>query len=111
MRLLADLGPSVELLTEHELQTADGTLRGRPDLVACGSETVIVDYKSGLVEHDSIIRGSYQRQLMFYGELVRECLGLIPKRLLLFSLRQGIVGVPADPVVMRGNSHAGAQDP
>ena len=101
MRLLADLGPSVELLTEHELQTADEALRGRPDLVANGSETVIVDYKSGLVEQDSEIRGSYRRQLLFYGELVRECLGLIPKRLLLFSLRQGIVSVPADLTVMR----------
>ena len=101
MRLLANLGPSIELLTEQELQTADETLRGRPDLIACGSETVIVDYKSGLVEHDSEIRESYLRQLLFYGGLVHECLGLIPKHLLLFSLRQGIITVPADPDVLR----------
>ena len=101
LRELGEIGPRVELLTEHELKTADGEIRGRPDLIACGTETLVVDYKSGLVEHDSEIRASYRRQLLLYGALVHECLGLIANRLLLFSLRQGIIDVPADLVAMQ----------
>lgn len=99
--LLAELGPNPELFTEHELETADRALRGRPDLIAHGNETFIVDYKSGLVKHNSVVRSRYRRQLLLYGELVRECLGLISTRLLLFSLRQGIVDIPADITMMQ----------
>lgn len=101
LSLLSELGPNLELLTEHELKTADGALSGRPDLIAHGDETVVVDYKSGLVKDGWEIRRTYERQLLLYGALVHECLGFIAKRLLLFSLRQGIIDVPADLSVMQ----------
>lgn len=99
--LLSGLGPNLELLTEYDLKTVDGALSGRPDLIAHGSETLVIDYKSGLVKLDSEIRETYERQLLLYGALVRECLGFIAKRLLLFSLRQGIIEIPADRHVMQ----------
>ena len=100
LQVLDEVGPDANLLIEHELETADGQLRGRPDLIAHGSETLVVDFKSGLVEHRSGIRASYRRQLFLYGALVHECLGLSARRLLLFSLRQGLIDVPADLPIM-----------
>lgn len=96
LRVLDGLGPDVKLLAEQEFETADAELLGRPDLIARGAKTLIIDYKTGLVRHDSVVRESHRRQLLFYGALVHECLGVTADRLLLFSLRQGIVEVPGD---------------
>lgn len=104
LQVLDEVGPDANLLIEHELETSDGQLRGRPDLIAHGSETLVVDFKSGLVEDRSEIRANYRRQLLLYGALVYECLGLSAQRLLLFSLRQGLIDVPADLAIMEATA-------
>lgn len=82
-------GASVEpgsVYREREFTAFGGKLLGRPDLVR---DDEIVDYKSGsITEFDEdtqaeIVRASYVRQLRIYGFLVRETLGLLPRRGLL----------------------------
>jgi hypothetical protein len=87
--------PDSRRLSETWLETADSALGGQPDLIAISPDdlAMVVDYKSGLVTDDDGVKSAYARQLLFYGVLTNECLGVTPVMLALLSLREGVVQV------------------
>lgn len=101
LELLSD-GTHPSQLSEAWLETADGALSGQPDLVALSSDrsAIVIDYKTGVVTTDEGIKSTYERQLLFYGALVRECLDATPILLALLSLREGVVEITPSPAAM-----------
>jgi RecB family exonuclease len=89
-------------LPETWLETTDGALGGKPDLVATSDDhtAIVIDYKTGLVTTDEGVEATYVRQLLFYGALVQECLNALPTMLVLLSLREGVVEVDPTPEAM-----------
>jgi len=87
--------PDSRRLSETWLETADSALGGQADLIAISTDNLamVIDYKSGLVTDDDGVKSAYVRQLLFYGVLASECLGVTPVMLALLSLREGVVQV------------------
>lgn len=85
--------PTQEPLTETELISGDGLIRGTVDLIVVGKRPCLVDYKSGLVLEDGIPNEHFTRQLMLYAHLVEEQMGIDVSEAALFSLRDGMITV------------------
>lgn len=79
-------------LKEKPLQSLDGLIRGKVDLVERrGDEWVLVDYKSGEVteldgDGKSIIKESYKNQLLLYAALLKEAQNLKVQKAILKTL-------------------------
>lgn len=87
-------GPS-ELLLEHRLASADGSVVGRLDLLVLGQRPCVIDFKTGLVDVEGVLDTSHLRQLALYVWLAATHLQRIDVGAAWFSLRQGIVEVDA----------------
>lgn len=69
----------VVMRDDHLVESQDGKVRGKPDLVIqCGEDYTIIDYKSGDIFEDypesgeQVIKGEYRLQLLIYAALLRE---------------------------------------
>jgi hypothetical protein len=78
---------------EEDLQSIDGLLKGRADLIERrNGEWVLVDYKSGAIHEDDEtsgqqrIKDEYAVQLRLYAYLIREVRGIVIARALLRTL-------------------------
>jgi hypothetical protein len=78
---------------EENLQSEDGLLKGRADLIEQrDGEWVLVDYKSGSIHEDDEVSGGqrikeeYALQLRLYAHLIREAKGMIISKALLRTL-------------------------
>lgn len=75
-------GNSAEVLKEEPLQSPDGILVGKVDLVVKqGNEWTIIDYKTGAIfekdESDElVIKEDYELQMLLYSALLREARGI-----------------------------------
>lgn len=77
-------GGQSSTLREEDLQSADGLLKGRADLIEQrDGKWVLVDYKSGEVHEDDEesgrerVKDEYAMQLRLYANLIREAKGII----------------------------------
>ncbi len=72
--------PRIEVAVEESLQTADGTIKGKPDLIIRSPHHEIRDYKTGsILEPDSETpREEYVAQLLLYAVLEYEATGKWP---------------------------------
>ncbi len=87
--------------TELWVQTKDGKVGGRIDLVKHTPEGVcIIDYKTGTItdsgSHGVTIKGAYQNQLKMYAFLYFISRGIWPSKLVLIGLNQCQYEVPFD---------------
>jgi CRISPR/Cas system-associated exonuclease Cas4 (RecB family) len=99
IEFIDDCAPSQDLLTEQDLTSSDGQIRGTIDLIVLGGRPSIVDYKTGLVTEDGQTVDHYIRQLALYAHLVDDCLAVNVTRAALFSLREGIVTIDVSKAV------------
>jgi RecB family exonuclease len=98
--ILQQLPPDAEVLTEEDLEAADGRLFGRLDLIVRSlARHVIVDYKTGsfLEAGTEQLKASYQRQLMLYAYLEAETSGAWPEEALLIPFGAEPVTLIIDP--------------
>lgn len=80
-------------VTELWVQTEDGKIGGKIDLVKYTDEGIcIVDYKTGIIvdsdQHGGLIKEEYQKQLKIYGALYHLSHGIWPNRMVLIGLDQ-----------------------
>lgn len=71
---LADL-PQTRCLPEHELQTADGAIRGTADLILLDEEggATVIDHKTGSVASEHLSGpGGYEQQVLLYVAMARD---------------------------------------
>jgi RecB family exonuclease len=99
--LLGDLPASCEVLTEVSLESGDGLLYGRADLVIRGDRHQIIDYKSGgvLDRETSMPREAYVRQLQLYAYLEQQTSGSWPTSAHLFPLQGAPVEIDVESSV------------
>jgi CRISPR/Cas system-associated exonuclease Cas4 (RecB family) len=97
--VLAALPDSAEVMTEVDLQTADGILRGRADLIVRSpTEHFLVDYKTGgVVDEFGAVREHYLSQLRLYACLEFEVSGTWPKSAHIYPLSGQPVEIDVNP--------------
>lgn len=96
---LVTLPLNAEVMTEVDLQTADGVLRGRADLIVRSpTEHFLIDYKTGGV-FDAIgaVREHYLSQLQLYACLEFEVSGTWPNNARLYPLDGPPVEIEVNP--------------
>ena len=99
-KLCLELADSaIEALAEVPLETSDGLIRGRPDLVIRAPVHEIRDYKTGAVIEPATgdIRPEYLMQLLLYAVLEHASTGEWPSSGLLVPLEGHEVAVDLDP--------------
>ena len=102
------------IATEEMIQSSDGLIHGRPDLVEQrGADLTIVDYKTGRL-HGSTRLSAYRRQCLIYAWLWEEKYGEWPSRYLLINPISGeeIIGRvdTADALALAGEIRQQAVD-
>lgn len=104
-------GGQATTMREEDIQSADGLLQGRADLIEKrNGEWVLVDYKSGEVHEDDDesgvqrIKEEYALQLRLYTHLIREAKGIIISKAILRTLdgREHEVAVDEARVLQTG---------
>ena len=102
---------SAEVLKEEALQSSDGILVGKVDLVVKqGNEWTIIDYKTGAIfekdESDElVIKEDYELQMLLYSALLKEARGIEATSALLKPLdgKTQRVGISKDQVASIAN--------
>ncbi len=64
-------------------------VQGVIDLIICGKENIIVDFKRTSVYDDSVIIEKYSKQLELYAEAARSIMGLEIHKKIIYLLKQG----------------------
>lgn len=93
-----------DLEPELPLESADGLVAGRADLVVRSPEHEIRDYKTGQIANDAgQPRADYLRQLLIYAALEHDQIGSWPSRVVLVPLdpKRSPVVVPIEPAEAR----------
>ncbi len=98
---LAD--PEIVVAVEESLQTADGKVKGKPDLIIRSPDHEIRDYKTGsILEYESDNpKGEYVTQLLLYAVLEYENTGSWPSKGRLIPLKGKDAEVEIDPTEAR----------
>lgn len=85
---LREISNRAEILTEVDLASSDGHLRGRADLVIRGPDShLIIDYKTGTITNPSgDVKINYKQQLQLYAYLEMQQTGAWPDAAILIPL-------------------------
>jgi hypothetical protein len=99
LRLLSESVNAIPYVREKQLAAMGGKLIGKPDVI---SPDEIWDYKSGSIydevsEGVRVVKEGYARQLLLYGQLVRENYGKYPARGKLLPMQGETVEIELEP--------------
>lgn len=89
---------AVEAYAERPLTSKDGRLWGKPDAYFVSADGIdLVDYKSGSLSREELLREDYVEQLHLYAYLVQENHGQYPRSLSLIGRDGSLVSVSSTP--------------
>jgi hypothetical protein len=96
---LATLPLDADVMTEVDLQSADGTLRGRADLIVRSQTNhFLIDFKTGgVLDEVGAVREHYVSQLQLYAFLEFEVSGTWPNSARLYPLQGPPVEIEVSP--------------
>ncbi len=88
---------AVQVFTEKTLHSRDQTLFGQPDAFFVHDDGIdLVDYKSGSLQDDELLKQDYVDQLYFYAFLISENFDRYPRSLRLTAKNLYSVDIPPD---------------
>lgn len=88
----------IEVHTEDRIFARDGLLFGDLDAYFLRPEGIdLVDYKSGRMDDEGILKEDYVNQLYFYAYLIEQKHGIYPRSVTLVGKDQSAISIPAAP--------------